>query len=103
SPQSEHGEAVRLGGSMVWASRFALIVREGGRVVSRERVAAPDMASALAALPDALAAQGEAQWAALRKVHMPLVCGARTIRLDQPQIMGILNLTPDSFSDGGQF
>ena len=88
---------------MVWASRFALTVREGGRVVSRELVGAPDMAPVLAALPDDLAAQGEAQWAALRKVHAPLVCGARTIRLDQPQVMGILNLTPDSFSDGGQF
>lgn len=103
SPQSEHGEAVRLGGSMVWASRFAVIVREGARVVSRERVAAPDMARALAALADDLAVQAGAQWAALRKVHAPLVCGARTIRLDQPQVMGILNLTPDSFSDGGQF
>src|SRR6185295_4751521 len=29
--------------------------------------------------------------------------GGRTIRLDQPQIMGIINATPDSFSDGGQF
>src|SRR3990170_4282207 len=29
--------------------------------------------------------------------------GTRTIRLDQPQVMGILNLTPDSFSDGGKF
>jgi dihydropteroate synthase len=27
----------------------------------------------------------------------------RTIRLDQPQVMGIINATPDSFSDGGQF
>lgn len=103
SPQSEHGEAVRLGGSMIWASRFALIVRESGRVVSRELIAAADMVGALGALPDDLAAQGEAQWAALRKVHAPLVCGARTIRLDQPQVMAILNLTPDSFSDGGQF
>ena len=32
----------------------------------------------------------------------PLVLGARTIRLDQPQVMGILNMTPDSFSDGGK-
>lgn len=27
----------------------------------------------------------------------------RTIALDRPVIMGILNVTPDSFSDGGQF
>ncbi|MGL5799168.1 MAG: dihydropteroate synthase, partial [Plesiomonas sp.] len=27
----------------------------------------------------------------------------RTLDLTRPQIMGILNVTPDSFSDGGQF
>jgi dihydropteroate synthase len=103
SPQTEDGEAVRLGGAMVWASRFALIVREDGRVISRERVSVADMARALAALPAELGAAAEAQWANLRKVHAPLVCGARTIRLEQPQVMGILNMTPDSFSDGGSF
>jgi dihydropteroate synthase len=36
-------------------------------------------------------------------MHQPLICGARTLRLDQPQVMGILNVTPDSFSDGGVF
>lgn len=103
SPQSEEGEAVRLAGGMVYAHRFALIVRDGGRIVSRERVSAPEMAAALARLPDGLAAQGEAQWANLRKAHAPLQCASRTIRLDQPQVMGILNMTPDSFSDGGEF
>ncbi len=28
--------------------------------------------------------------------------GARTLRFDQPQVVGILNVTPDSFSDGGK-
>ncbi len=27
----------------------------------------------------------------------------RSIRLDQPRLMGILNVTPDSFSDGGRY
>jgi dihydropteroate synthase len=31
----------------------------------------------------------------------PLVLGDRTLRFDQPLVMGILNVTPDSFSDGG--
>ncbi|WP_036230068.1 dihydropteroate synthase [Marinobacterium jannaschii] len=31
-----------------------------------------------------------------------LQCGARTLDLSVPQVMGILNVTPDSFSDGGQ-
>lgn len=103
SPQGEGGETIRLAGGMVYASRFALIVRANGQVVSRLRVAAPDMEDALSRLPEGLAAEGRAQWDALRKVHAPLKCGARTIRLDQPQVMGILNVTPDSFSDGGQF
>ena len=32
-----------------------------------------------------------------------LHCGARKLVLDKPRVMGILNVTPDSFSDGGQF
>lgn len=32
-----------------------------------------------------------------------LICGTHTLRLDRPLIMGIVNITPDSFSDGGQF
>ena len=31
-----------------------------------------------------------------------IACGARTLDLSRPRIMGILNVTPDSFSDGGQ-
>lgn len=32
-----------------------------------------------------------------------LNCGGRLVSLQQPLIMGILNLTPDSFFDGGKF
>jgi len=103
SPQSEEGEAIRLAGGLVYASRFALIVRDGGKVVSRRRAAAREMAAALSELPEDLVAEGQAQWSALQATHPPLTCGSRTIRLDQPQVMGILNLTPDSFSDGGDF
>ncbi len=31
-----------------------------------------------------------------------LDCGGRPLRLDGPRVMGILNVTPDSFSDGGE-
>ena len=33
---------------------------------------------------------------------MTLRCGQRVLSLDTPQIMGVLNVTPDSFSDGGE-
>ncbi len=103
SPQSEEGEAVRLAGGLVYASRFALIVRRGGEIVSRQRLASPEVEDALGQLPADLATEGATQWAALKHTPAPLQCGSRTIRLDQPQVMGILNVTPDSFSDGGQF
>ncbi len=34
---------------------------------------------------------------------MRLQCGQRQLDLSEPRIMGILNVTPDSFSDGGLF
>lgn len=32
-----------------------------------------------------------------------LDCGGRKLLLDRPRVMGILNVTPDSFSDGGKY
>ena len=102
-PQCEHGAAVRLAGGMVHASRFAVILRRDG-VVAERWLAAPDtIAAVLAVLPATVGAEAEAQWSNLRRAHPPLELGARTVRLDQPQIVGILNVTPDSFSDGGRF
>jgi len=34
---------------------------------------------------------------------MRLQCGRHTLDLDIPVVMGVLNVTPDSFSDGGRF
>lgn len=102
-PQADAGEAVRLGGSMAWANRFALIVRDSARTVSREVLGARAVPGAIARLSGDLAEDAAEQWRNLARVHPPLTCGARVLRLDQPVIMGILNVTPDSFSDGGKF
>ncbi|HQA17343.1 MAG TPA: dihydropteroate synthase [Novosphingobium sp.] len=99
SPQSEEGEAIRLAGGLVYASRFALIERSGGKVTARTRYSVPELRAALPGLPEA----AQAQFENLQRVHPPLQLGARTVRLETPQVMGILNVTPDSFSDGGQF
>ncbi len=103
SPQSEDGDAVRLAGGMVYAHRFAILLRRNGEVTLRDRVTPSGMAQALGHLPDSVGAEAEAQWSALRFAHPALQLGERTVRLDQPQVMGILNVTPDSFSDGGAF
>jgi dihydropteroate synthase len=34
---------------------------------------------------------------------MLLDCGGKALDLSRPQVMGVLNVTPDSFSDGGDF
>jgi len=99
SPQSEEGGAVRLAGGLVYASRFALIEREGGKIVARQRYSVAELKVALPDMPNAV----RAQWDDLQRSHSALQCGSRTIRLDQPQVAGILNVTPDSMSDGGQF
>ena len=35
--------------------------------------------------------------------YVSLTCGHRQLELTQPVVMGILNVTPDSFSDGGRY
>ncbi len=102
-PQAEEGGAIRLAGGLAYASRFALMVRDGGAVIRREVFGSRTAMAVLGALEGELAQDAAQQWDNLSKSHPPLELGARTIRLDQPQIMGILNVTPDSFSDGGDF
>ena len=41
--------------------------------------------------------------AALPSAPMQLRCGRHTLDLTPPVVMGVLNVTPDSFSDGGRF
>ena len=101
-PQAVGGDAVRLGGSMAYAREFALVVRNRSEVCSRFVGTPSDIPDEIARLPTELAEDASRQWANLAKIHPPLDLGSRTIRLDQPQVMGILNVTPDSFSDGGQ-
>jgi dihydropteroate synthase len=103
SPQVVDGDAVRLGGSMAYAHTFAVTIRDGDKVVERATATATDMAALLGDLSGPVADAAEAQWANIGCQHPPIQCGQRTVRLDEPQVMGILNVTPDSFSDGGKF
>jgi dihydropteroate synthase len=103
SPQAEDGDCIRLAGGLVYAHRFAAVLRSGDRIVERHRFTPATAAAVFGRLPATLGVAAEDQWAALRTAHVPMQLGTRTVRLDQPQVAGILNVTPDSFSDGGQF
>jgi dihydropteroate synthase len=103
SPQTFDGATIRLGHSLVWCHLLALESFQGGRLVARQVVPVDRFADALNALPADQAERAQAQFANLSRMHAPLTLGERVLRFDQPQVMGILNVTPDSFSDGGRF
>src|SRR5207248_8792547 len=96
SPFGHDGKVARLAGGLNWFAAVELLRIEGHRRVSTELVPVEGVASRF---DDEMAAQ----WEALTSPRAPLQLGERTIRLDQPQVMGIVNATPDSFSDYGQF
>src|SRR5581483_4241799 len=96
SPFGHDGKVARLAGGLNWFAAVELIRIEGHQRVSIELVA-------VGGLEDRFDEDMDAQWNALTSPRAPLQLGERTIRLDQPQVMGIVNATPDSFSDGGSF
>ena len=96
SPFGNDGKVARLAGGMTWFAAVELIAIEGHSRVSTELV---PVEQAQARFDGDMAAQ----WRALTAPRPPLQLGERTIRLNQPQVMGIVNATPDSFSDGGRF
>ncbi len=73
--------ALPLAGGWCWFDRAEVLTREG----SKGLVAAAD-------LPEPVRAR-------LTAPRAPIA----GLTLDRPRIMGILNVTPDSFSDGGRF
>ena len=96
SPFGHDGKVARLAGGLNWFAHVELIeVGTDGRVTA-ELLPVDGIE---ARFDDAMATQ----WAAITAPRPPLQLGERTVRLDQPQVMAILNATPDSFSDGGQF
>ncbi|MFD1611700.1 dihydropteroate synthase [Sphingomonas tabacisoli] len=92
TPIGFDGEVTRLAGGLLWHSAYELIERHEGRA-SKRLVPVSEAGS----LPDEV----QAIVARLAAPRVPLTLGTRTIRFDQSQVAAILNVTPDSFSDGG--
>jgi dihydropteroate synthase len=96
SPFCHDGKVARLAGGLNWFAAVELITIEDHSRVSTELVPVEGIESRFN--EDMFA-----QWKELTCPRSPLKLGERTVRLDQPQVMAIVNATPDSFSDGGQF
>ena len=92
TPVGFDGQVARLAGGMSFFSAYEVITVEGGRRTGKQLV-------------PVLQIGDFAEATAIARITGPrpaLTLGARNVPLDQPQVMGILNMTPDSFSDGGK-
>jgi dihydropteroate synthase len=85
------GSVARLAGGMQWFAAYEVI--ENG---SRRTLPVADFDRVLGGN-----ARATDLHRAITAPRAPLTLGDRTLRFDQPSVAGILNVTPDSFSDGG--
>jgi dihydropteroate synthase len=100
SPQQHDGASARLAGAMLWFTQVEVIDRTGA-APTRELIGLRGWEAFVAALPADKQARCNLLYGRMTSPCAALQMGQRTIRLDQPQVMGIINMTPDSFSDGG--
>ena len=94
APFGLDGKVERLAGGLVWFS--AVEVTVGGET---DLVPVEAIGDVLNTLPES----ARKAWINITAPRPPLTLGERILRLDQPQVAGIVNATPDSFSDGGAY
>lgn len=82
------GAVARLAGGMQWFAAYEVLGDGPTRIVSVADVGG-------------LGERAADVHARIVATRLPWTLGSRTLRFDQPLVAGILNVTPDSFSDGG--
>lgn len=102
SPQYFDEQNKRLNNSLIWFSQVEYSIFEDGKPTIRNLVPVELWDKIASQLPEPLQERAAALFGNLTKTHTPLQCGERVLRFDKPHVMGILNMTPDSFSDGGK-
>jgi dihydropteroate synthase len=99
APFGHDGKVARLAGGMLWFSAVERVSLDGARRAGSELIPVERAEAAVAEL----GSDAGRAWRNLTSPRAPLRLRERIVRLDQPQVVGILNVTPDSFSDGGRF
>ncbi|ALR20461.1 dihydropteroate synthase [Sphingobium baderi] len=97
------GAAARMSNGLIWFQGYELTARRNGERIVRVTIPVDSFADALVSLPESLTERAHSLAANISAQRSPLMLGERTIRFDAPQVMAILNVTPDSFSDGGKY
>jgi dihydropteroate synthase len=100
APFGYDGQFARLAGGMQFFSQWEMIAVEAGRRVGSWLIPLDRMDGTLASLSSEQEAAAKSTIARVKTPRAALMLGSRAVRLDQPQVMAILNITPDSFSGG---
>lgn len=101
SPVGLDGQTARMGGGLIWFQGYEVTARSGG-VIQRHRISVTEFDDWSAHLIAPLAERAAQLVRNIGAIRPPVALKDRMIRFDVPQVMGILNMTPDSFSDGGK-
>lgn len=102
SPQNFSGKSLRLAGALIWFSAIEVIAKKN-ETIDREIITVEQWDEYVALCDEATKDRLDNLYSNLISERKPIQLGDKILHLDQPQVMGILNITPDSFSDGGQF
>jgi dihydropteroate synthase len=97
APFGHDGQVARLAGGLLWFSAVEIEHLDGTVRAPARLVPVAQIEAALQDLPES----ARTAWQRLTSPRSALRLRERVIRLDQPQVAGIVNITPDSFSDGG--
>ena len=100
APFGYDGQFARLAGGLQFFAAWEMIAIDGGARAGAALVPIDRVDEWLGALQAEQAAATRALMAKAMAPRGALQLGERTVRLDQPQVMAILNMTPDSFSGG---
>ena len=93
APFGHDGKVARLAGGLQFFSAIEILSDGAAELVPVAQIEAR---------LERLGEEAATQWTNLTSTRPPLGLRGRTVRLDQPQAVGIVNVTPDSFSDGGR-
>ncbi|WBO21143.1 dihydropteroate synthase [Sphingomonas abietis] len=100
APFGYDGQTMRLAGGLIWFAMVEAIAADASGRFDSALIPVERVEDFVASLPEPQASMARLQLDRIVAPRAALTLGARTVRLDQPQVMGILNVTPDSFSDG---
>ena len=100
APFGHDGQFARLAGGLQFFAAWEMIAVDGGLRAGAALVSVDDVDGWLASLSSDQAKDLRAMMARALAPRAALQLGERIVRLDQPQVMAILNMTPDSFSGG---